>query len=376
VGVTSMKLDDCTLYPIRPRYLLLRIRTDTGITGWGEATLEGRTRTVATAVGELFELIKGEDPCRIEHLWQRMYRAGFYRGGPILCSAISGIEQALWDILGKSLGVPVYQLLGGAVRHRIRFYRGIHGDSPEAVVGQMRRLRAEGLTAFKLGPWGATKVVDSPAKIEHATAMLAALREAGGSEIDIALDGHGRLSPAMAIQFARALEPYRPMFLEEPCLPENVDTMVRVARSTSIPIATGERLFTKWGCREVLEKQAAAILQPDPSHCGGIFEARKIAAMAEVYYAGVAPHCPLSAVALAACVQLAACTPNFVIQEHVSLGEELLARPFVLKDGHLDVPTAAGLGIEIDEAKLASLAFDGSWQTPELRHDDGAVADW
>ncbi len=371
-----MRIAAYGLYPVRPRYLLLRLETDSGLVGWGEPTLEGRTRTVAAAVGELFELIRGEDPRRIEHLWQRMYRAGFYRGGPILCSAISGIEQALWDILGKSLGVPVHQLLGGAVRDRIRIYGQVPGDSVELALEAMNRQRARGITAFKTSPWKATKILDRPDRIDHAVAVVAAMREAGGPTIDIALDAHGRLSPAMAIQFARALEPYRPIFLEEPCLPENVDTMVRVARSTSVPIATGERLFTKWGYREVLEKQAAAVLQPDVSHCGGIFEARKIAAMAEVYYAGVAPHCPLSAVALAACLQVAACTPNFVIQEHVTLGEDLLVRPFEPVDGHLGVPTGPGLGIEIDEDKLAALAYDGDWRTPELRHDDGAIADW
>lgn len=371
-----MKIHRITTYPVKPRYLLVKLETDSGLAGWGEATLEGRSRTVAAAVGELSERIGGEDPRRIEHLWQRMYRAGFYRGGPVFCSAISGIEQALWDILGKSLGVPVYQLLGGAARDRIRLYCQIPCETVEQALDAMRQRRAEGFTAFKLSPWRAINIVDHPAKIDRAVATVAALREAGGAEIEIALDAHGRMSPAMAIQFARALEPYRPMFLEEPCLPENVDTMVRVARSTSIPIATGERLFTKWGYREVLEKQAAAILQPDPSHCGGIFEARKIAAMAEVYYAAVAPHCPLSAVALAACVQLAACTPNFLIQEHVTLGEDLLVRPFAPKGGYVDLPTAPGLGIEVDERKLAALAYDGAWQTPELRQDDGGVADW
>jgi len=371
-----MRLADLRLYHVKPRYLLVRLETDNGLVGWGEATLEGRSRTTATAVTELFETIRDEDPRRIEHIWQRMYRGGFYRGGAVLCSAMSGIEQALWDILGKALHAPVYQLLGGAVRDRIRLYHGIWSSTAEDAVRDLCNLRARGFTAFKVNPWQATGIVDHPSKIEYAVGIVSALREAGGSDVDIALDGHGRLSPAMAIQFARALEPYRPMFLEEPCLPENIDTMVRVAQSTCIPIATGERLFTKWGYREVLEKQAAAILQPDVSHCGGIFEARKIAAMAELYYAGVAPHCPLSAVALAACVQLAACAPNFVIQEHVSLGEDLLVEPFVPKDGYLELPTGAGLGIEVDERKLAALAYDGAWQSPELRHEDGSVADW
>ncbi len=371
-----MRIARHQLYHIRPRYLLLTLETDTGLIGWGEPTLEGQTQAVAAAVESLLRLIADEDPRRIEHLWQRMYRGGFYRGGPVLCSAISGIEQALWDILGKSLNVPVYQLLGGAVRDRIRIYGQIGSATPEAALEHYRKRRAEGLTAFKFGPWQAIKPVDSPAVVEQAVAVVEALRNEAGSSIDLALDAHGRLSPAMAIRFARALEPYHPLFLEEPCLPENIDTMVTVARSTSIPIATGERLFTKWGYRQVLEKQAAAILQPDLSHMGGIFEARKVAAMAEVYYASVAPHCPLSAVSLAACLQLDACTPNFLMQEHISLGEDLLVEPFVIRDGYVDLPTGPGLGIDVDEGKLAALIYDGAWQTPELRHEDGSVADW
>lgn len=371
-----MKITDYQLYHVRPRYLLLRIETDEGIHGWGEPSLEGHAPAVEAAVRSLMRLIRDEDPRRIEHLWQRMYRGGFYRGGPVLCSAISGIEQALWDILGKSLGAPAYQLLGGRVRDRIRVYGQIGSRRPEILLERFRRLRAKGMTMAKFSPWWATKAVDSPAVIERAVDMMAAVREEAGSRFDLALDCHGRLSPAMAIRFARALEPYHPMFLEEPCLPENVDSMVTVARSTSIPIATGERVFTRWGYREVLEKQAAAIVQPDLSHVGGIFEARKVAAMAEVYYAAVAPHCPLSAVSLAACLQLAACIPNFLAQEHVNLGEELLVEPFVIKDGYVDVPTRPGLGIEVDLDKLQALLYDGNWTTPELRHEDGSVADW
>lgn len=371
-----MKIKHYEQYFVKPRFLLLRIETDSGLYGWGEPTLEGHTTVVAGAVDEMMRLIMGQDPRRIEHLWQKMYRAGFYRGGPILCSAISGIEQALWDILGKSLGAPVWQLLGGRVRDKVRMYAQLSGGRPEIVLERFRRERAKGFTAFKCGPWRAVNIVDAPAKIDRAVAVMAALREAAGNKVEIALDAHGRLSPAMAIQFARALEPYRPMFIEEPCLPENVDTMVTVARSTCIPIATGERLFTKWGYRQVLEKQAASVIQPDLSHTGGIFEARKIAAMAEVYYAAIAPHCPLSSVSLAACLQLAACTPNFIVQEQKSLGEDLLVEPFKLTEGYIDVPTNPGLGIDVDMNKLAALQYDGRWRTPQLEHRDGSVADW
>lgn len=371
-----MRIADYRLYHVRPRFLLVRIETNTGLVGWGEATLEGNAPAVAAVVDQFMEMIGGEDPRRIEHLWQRMYRGGFYRGGPVICSAISGIEQALWDILGKSLGVPVHVLLGGAVRERIRMYGQIHGNTPEQVLAQYRQRRTEGLTAFKLPVPGPVRMVDSPETTERLAAIVAALRGEAGRGIDFALDGHGRLSPAMAMQVAEAVAPYRPMFLEEPCLPENVDAMVTLARSTTVPIATGERLLTRWGFREVIEKQAAMILQPDPSHAGGILETRKIAAAGEIYYMAVAPHCPLSAVALAACVQIDACLPNFLIQEFVTLGEDLLLEPFVLEEGHLRVPQGPGLGIEVDENKLTALAYDGRWRTPEYRHDDGSVADW
>lgn len=371
-----MRIVNYRLYHVRPRFLLLRIETDNGLYGWGEPTLEGNTRVVATAVEQLIDLIRREDLRRIEHLWQRMYRGAFYRGGPVLCSAISGIEQALWDILGKSLNVPVHQLLGGRVRDRIRLYGQMRGKRPEVLVERFRRLRERGFNAVKFSPWRAVPMIDSPAAMDRVVEAVAAVRTEAGNAVDLALDAHGRLTPAMAIQFAKALEPYRLMFIEEPCLPENVDAMVTVARSTPIPIATGERLFTKWGFREVLEKQAAAIIQPDLSHAGGIFEGRKIAAMAEVYYTAVAPHCPLSAVSLAACLQLAACIPNFLIQESLTLGDELLTQPFILKDGHVDVPTGPGLGIDVDPQKLAALTYDGSWQTPQWQHLDGSVADW
>ncbi|MBI4579732.1 MAG: galactonate dehydratase [Planctomycetes bacterium] len=371
-----MRIEHHQVHHVRPRHLLVRIVTDGGLVGWGEATLEGHTLAVAGAIGQLMRMIAGEDPRRIEHLWQRMYRGSFYRGGPVLGSAISGIEQALWDILGKSLNAPVHALLGGAVRDRIRMYAQIDASTPERAVEDYRRKRATGITAFKLVPWDAVKPVDSPAVVQRVVDTMEALRTEAGDGVDFALDAHGRLSPAMSIRVAEAIAPYQPMFLEEPCLPENVDAMVTVARSTTVPIATGERLITRWAFREVIEKQAAAILQPDPSHVGGILETRKIAAMAETYYMAVAPHCPLSGVALAACLAVDACLPNFLIQEHVTLGEDLLAEPFVIEGGHVAVSTKPGLGIEIDESKLAALACDGHWQTPELRHDDGAVADW
>jgi galactonate dehydratase len=361
---------------VKPRWLFLRVRTDEGITGLGEPIVEGRSQTVATAVSEIGRYLIGQDPFRIEHHWQAIYRGAFYRGGPVLTSALSGIEQALWDIKGKALGVPVYELLGGAVRERIRMYRGFGGATPEKAAAAASELVAKGFTALKTSLLAQTQIVAKPSILREAETKMAAIREAVGPEVDVGIDFHGRASPAMAIRLAQVLEPYDPFFIEEPCLPENVDTMVTVARHTSIPIATGERLFTKWGFREVVEKQAATILQPDLSHAGGILECKKIAAMTEVYYGALAPHCPLGPIALAACLQLDACTPNFLVQEHVTLGERYLQTPFQLDDGYLALPTGPGLGIDLDDKAVEGGRYEGTWETPRLWHKDGAVADW
>ncbi len=361
---------------IKPRWMVLKIHTDEGIVGLGEPTLEGRSQTVAAAVQEIARYLVGQDPTRIEHHWQAIYRGQFYRGGPILCSALSGIEQALWDITGKWLGVPVYKLLGGATRDKIRLYGWIGGDTPEKHAEAGRQRVAQGFTAIKMGVSDAGRIVESPAWFQKQVDNFAAARAAVGPNVDIGMDFHGKVSPANAVRLARALEPYSPLFIEEPVLPENVDAMAFVARGTSIPIATGERLFTKWGFREVLEKQAATVLQPDLCHAGGILEVKKIAAMGEAYYAAVAPHCPLSPIALAACIQLDACIPNFLCQEHVSLGEGYLKEPFKLVDGYIPLPTGPGLGIELDDAAIEGQLYDGGWETPHLRHEDGSVADW
>ncbi|MCE5259970.1 MAG: galactonate dehydratase, partial [Chloroflexi bacterium] len=245
-----MKIIKIETFHVKPRWLFCKISTDEGITGWGEPIVEGHARTVETAVHELEEYLLGQDPRLINHHWQAMYRGAFYRGGPVLTSAISGIEEALWDISGKALGVPVYQLLGGACRERIRVYAHVGGSTPEEIGRNARAKHAQGFDAFKTGSFGAMRIVETPDVLRNITEQLAALREAVGWKMHIAVDFHGRVSPAMAVQAARAFEPYSLMFIEEPCLPENVDTMVTIARATSIPVATGERLFTKWGFRE------------------------------------------------------------------------------------------------------------------------------
>ena len=373
-----MKITKLESIFVKPRWHFLKMHTDEGIIGYGEPSVEGRSRTVAMAVKEMGDYLIGKDPRDIEKHWQVMYRGTFYRGGPILVSAISGIEQAMWDITGKFYGVPVYKLLGGAVRDRIRMYAHVQFDSTDGYVKLGKEKAALGYTAVKTSfGSGPVRIVDTPEYVDKGVEKIAALRAELPRNVDIAVDLHGRYSPAMAIRVAKSLEPFGLMFLEEPCLPENVDTMVTIARSTSIPIATGERLFTRWGFREVLEKQAAAIVQPDLCHCGGILEARKIAAMAEVYYAGFAPHNPLGPISLAACLQVDACTPNFVCQEQVSLGEGYIKEPFVVKDGYIDLPTKPGLGIELDEEALQEKLYDGSWDTPRWYHkDDNSFSEW
>jgi galactonate dehydratase len=367
-----MKITKLETFLVKPRWLFLKVHTDEGLVGLGEPILEGRALTCAQAVAELAPYLVGQDPRRVVHHWQAMYRHAFYRGGPILTSALSGVEQALWDITGKALGVPIYQLFGGPTRDRIRLYKGA-GD-PQGIKDWV----AKGFTAFKTGVAGGrpARIVETKAFVDRAAAHFAALREAAGPEVDIAIDFHGAISPATAKLLIKALEPYQPMFVEEPCQCQNVDVLADLARGTHLPMATGERVFTKWGFREILEKRAAVVLQPDLCHAGGINEVRLIAGMAEAYYAALAPHNPLGPISLAACIQLDASIPNFVAQEHTTLGEGYLKQPFACKDGYVELPTAPGLGIELDENALAD-KLNHDWRSPELyQQDDGSVTDW
>jgi len=361
-------------------WVFVQVRTDEGIAGLGEATLEGKAETMVAAVGELARLVQGEDPRRIQHLWQAMYRHSFWRGGPVIMSAISGIEQALWDITGKAAGVPVYALLGGACRDRIRLYaNGPRGTSPDEYAESARRIAEDGFTALKVAPLEPTLPVDSSVTVRRAAAVVAAIRDAVGPDVAIGVDVHGRLSPAMSIRLARELEPLDIWFLEEPVLPENAAAMADVARATIIPIATGERLFTKWGFREILELRAAALLQPDVSHCGGILEARLIAAMGEVAYAGLSPHNPLSPVNGVASAHVAMASPNFVALEWVVDNPpwtmDVLTRPPAVQDGWLELPERPGLGIELDLDVCREHPYRAV-DLPPFWHEDGAVADW
>lgn len=374
-----MKVTDVETFPVEPRWLFVKVTTDAGIVGWGEC-LGDKAHVVAEAVRSYAHHIEGEDPRKIVHHWQSMFRGAFWRGGPTLCAAISGLEMCLWDILGKSLGVPVWQLLGGAVRDRIRVYTHLKVPGPTEAAANARALVARGFTAMKCCPFDQVHLVDHYSVVEDAVAIVAAIREAVGNTIDLMFDFHGRVSPTMAIWMEEAMRPYHPMFIEEPVLPENVDALMQVARQSKTPIATGERLFTKWGFRDILDKQAATILQPDPCICGGIFETRMIASMAELWYASVAPHNPYGPLNLAACLQIDACTPNFLIQEYldpVGLGAGHLKTPFTVQDGYIALPDAPGLGVEPDEDwirahPLSRLPDVGRW----THEDDGSVADW
>lgn len=361
---------------VKPRWLFLKIHTDAGIVGLGEPVVEGRALTCATAIKEIEPYLVGKDPRAVVHHWQAIYRHAFYRGGPVLTSALSGIDQALWDIKGKAFGVPVYELLGGPTRNKIRVYA--HVQRAGSLEQGLKDAMAKGFTAFKTGPAKRrpARYVESPAEVKYAAERFAEMRRIVGDNIDIGVDFHGAISPAHAKMLIKALEPYNPMFIEEPCQAQNHDVMAEIARGTHLPIATGERVFTKWGFREVLEKKAATILQPDMCHAGGITEVRLIAGMAEAYYASVAPHNPLGPISLAAGMHLAASIPNFLIQEQVALGEGYMKKPFTVKEGYLELPTGPGLGVELDDNLMAD-KIGHDWRSPESYDaEDGSVVDW
>jgi galactonate dehydratase len=361
-------------------WLFVVVETDEGVTGVGEGSLPGHPLAVAAAVEEYREYVVGEDPARIQHLWQVMYRQPFFRGGAVAFSAMSAIEQALWDIKGKVAGLPVYELLGGRCHDRLKLYaNGPGGETPDEIAASGRALVDDGFTAMKIGLAAPVLPVQGDGVVRRATEHAAALRQAVGDDVEIAWDAHGRLTPAMSIKLARALEPYNIWFLEEPAPPENAKALAQVARATSIPVATGERLFTKWGFREVLELGAAALLQPDLSHCGGVLEARAIAAMAEVYYCGFAPHNPLGPINTIASAHVAMAAPNFVALEICLYADEwtrgLLTEPLELVDGYLKLSEEPGWGVEVD-VELCREHPHKPYKLPLLRHPSGAIADW
>jgi galactonate dehydratase len=382
-----MKIAGYSLFQVPPRWLFLKIETTEGITGWGEPVIEGKAATVKTAVDELMENIIGKDPMNIEDHWNLMYRGGFYRGGPILMSAIAGIDQALWDIKGKYFNTPVHQLIGGKARTQIRVYSWIGGDRPGDAANEARVAVGNGFTALKMNATEELQYIDSFEKIDGAVERVAAVREAVGKSIGIGIDFHGRVHKPMAKILAKELEQFHPMFIEEPALPENNEALKEIAQHTSIPIATGERMFTRWQFKNLLREGYVDIIQPDLSHAGGITECKKIISMAEAFDVAAAPHCPLGPIALAACLQVDATCHNAFIQEqslriHYNRGNDLLdyledKSVFEYINGFVKIPDGPGLGIEINEVMVKKMAETGhNWRNPLWRHEDGSVAEW
>jgi galactonate dehydratase len=381
-----MKITAVETFLVAPRWLFVKVSTDEGIFGWGEASLEGHGHTAQAAVHELEDYLLGTDPLRIEDHWQVMSKAGFYRGGPVFGTAVSGIDQALWDIAGKYRGAPVHELLGGPVRDKVRMYSWIGGDEPAEVADHAAAVRAAGFTAVKMNASARLEPLDTTAAIDRTVALATAARAAMGDDGDFALDFHGRFTTPMARRVLRELEPLRPMFVEEPVLPEYAHRLRDVVESTTIPIACGERLFSRTDFLPALQA-GIGVAQPDMSHAGGISEGRRIAALAETFDVLLAPHCPLGPIALAACLQVVFATPNFLIQEqsggiHYNVTGDLLdylVDPSVFRfvDGFCERPTQPGLGIEIDEAAVRRAAEQGHrWRGPVWRSPDGSFAEW
>ena len=373
-----MKITRLEVTPVRPRGLLLRVHTDEGLVGYGSPMNYEHGRTVERALMDMADYLVGRDPRRIEDHWQALFRSSYSRQMPILLAALSGLDMACLDILGKSLDAPVWRLLGGPVRDRIRVYSAVAGPSPGEYAANARSVVAKGFTAVKMTPFpDPVRYIDTPALVDDVVARVAAVREAVGSGVDVAIDFHRAVSPAMARILVKELEPLRPMFIEEPTHPENVDALLEITRSTSIPIATGERNTTRWGFREICEKKAAAVLQPDIRHCGGILEMRRIAAYAEVHYIALAPHSAADAVGVAASLQAMAATPNFLIQEFGGgTGEGLFTEPLRFEDGFVALPEGPGLGIEIDPDGLEAHRLT-DWPLRAMRRsaEDGSVSD-
>ena len=369
-------------------WIFVRVETDGGVVGWGECTTEWKTRAVAGCVEDFAPFVIGQDPLRTEHLWQVMSRQAFYRGGIVAMSALSGIDQALWDVAGQVRGVPVYELLGGAVRDRVRLYDHLGGGDPDAVyetftpeaAAELARASvAEGFTAVKAVFVPRTGYLEGPGPVHLLERLTRALRDAVGDGVDIMLDFHGRTTPAMGIRYGRAVAPYAPLFIEEPCPPENVEAMAEVARGKPCPVATGERLVGRFQFRPLLEQRACAVVQADVGHCGGLSEIKRIAAMAEAYYVAMAPHNPAGPIAQAAALHFALSTPNFLIQEQMRADapwrDDIVDAPLRRDGGYALAPTRPGLGLAVDEREAAKHPMA---QEPLLRyfHDDGSVADW
>lgn len=382
-----MKIADIKTYLVRPRWCLVKITTDDGFVGWGEPVIEGKAYTVKACVEEMKEYLIGRNAGDIEDIWNLLYRAGFYRGGPIIMSAIAGIDQALWDIKGKYYNAPVYDLLGGKCRERIKVYSWVGGDRPAHVAAAAKEKQEQGFTAVKMNATEELQIVDTYDKIDAVLERVGSIRDACGKNFGIAIDFHGRVHKPMAKLLARELEQFNPMFIEEPVLCEQMEEFKEIARIANIPIATGERLFSRYDFKRLLREGGVDIIQPDLSHAGGITEVKKIAAMAEAYDVALAPHCPLGPVALSSCLQVDAISYNAFIQEqsigiHYNKGKSVLdyvlnQEDFVFSDGYVNMPSKPGLGVEVNEALVEEEnKTPHSWKNPVWRHADGSIAEW
>jgi len=364
---------------------LVKITTDNGLEGWGESTLEGRPKSTSSAVDEMAEYLVGKDPLLIEHHWQHIYRSSFFRGGSVVMSALSGIDQALWDISGKHYGVPVYKLLGGGpVRDKVRVYAhwGINGDSDEHLQSARDRLdelTKYGYTAFKTGPEGKWRGHEPPSVIDAFIKRAYTMREWVGDSVELCFDFHGKMTPGLAIEVCQELKGMRPMFVEEPVPQENINALKLVSDKTTFPIATGERLLSRWEFRDLFEKGVVSYIQPDGSHAGGISELQRIANMAETYYVHIMPHCAIGPVALAACMHVDMVVPNFLIQEQIGPTHmfDVLSSAWEVRDGHIELPDRPGLGFEIDEKAISEQVNYVEELGGEYYYEnDGSVADW
>ena len=382
-----MKIVSVNTYFVRPRWGFVEIVTDEGYTGWGEAVLEGHAAAVLACVNEYKDYLIGFDPCRIEDIHATIYRAGFYRGGGVLMSALSGIDQALWDIKGKVFNAPVYELMGGACRNKMKVYSWIGGDRPSDVGAAALEKKNEGFQAIKMNATEELQMVDTYDKVDAVLERVAAIRESCGKYFGIAIDFHGRVHKPMAKVLAKKLEEFDPMFIEEPVLCENMECFAEIAAACNIPIATGERLFTKYDFKRLLQAGGVDIIQPDLSHAGGITEVKKIASMAEAYDVALAPHCPLGPIALAACLNVDATSYNAVIQEqsigiHYNVGKTVLdyvnnGQDFAFTDGFVELPKLPGLGVDVNkELVLEENKTPHNWKNPVWHHADGSVAEW
>lgn len=382
-----MKIKKLSTYLVRPRWCFLKIETDEGICGWGEPVIEGRAATVQTAVRELEAYLIGADPLQIEGIWNMLYRSGFYRGGPVLMSAIAGVDQALWDIKGKYYNAPVYSLMGGKARERMPVYSWVGGDRPADVTRAAVEKQQAGFGAVKMNATEELHYIDSYRKVDELLERIASIREAVGKDFGIAVDFHGRVHKPMAKVLLKELSAFNLMFAEEAVLCDNMEAFVELARITQIPLATGERLFSRWDFKRLLELHCIDIIQPDVSHAGGITEVKKIASMAEAYDVALAPHCPLGPIALAACLQIDATCHNAVIQEQ-SMGIhynqdrsvlDYLLNPevFDFSGGVAELPTLPGLGVLMNEDLILEESLNPhAWTNPVWHHPDGSVAEW